>query len=92
MQSGFIRLNDEGTHHPRRNWFWHRDAGYEVTGLTGEQVAQVPQRLHLSAIQLDLTSAALVAAVVEPFDELPAALRFYWNPGYNPRMSGLYAV
>jgi NAD(P)-dependent dehydrogenase (short-subunit alcohol dehydrogenase family) len=52
------------------------DAGYEVTvtGLTGEQVAQVPQRLHLSAIQLDVTSAASVAAVVEPFDELAALI------------------
>jgi NAD(P)-dependent dehydrogenase (short-subunit alcohol dehydrogenase family) len=52
------------------------DAGYEVTvtGLTGAQVAQVPQRLHLSAVQLDVTSAASVAAVVEPFDELAALI------------------
>ena len=52
------------------------DAGYEVTvtGLTGEQVAQAPQRLHLSAVQLDVTSAASVEAVVEPFDELAALI------------------
>jgi NAD(P)-dependent dehydrogenase (short-subunit alcohol dehydrogenase family) len=52
------------------------DAGYEVTvtGLTGEQVAQAPQRLHLSAVQLDVTLAASVAAVVEPFDELAALI------------------
>jgi NAD(P)-dependent dehydrogenase (short-subunit alcohol dehydrogenase family) len=52
------------------------DAGYEVTvtGLTCEQVAQAPQRLHLSAVQLDVTSAASVAAVVEPFDELAALI------------------
>jgi NAD(P)-dependent dehydrogenase (short-subunit alcohol dehydrogenase family) len=52
------------------------DAGYEVTvtGLTGEQVARVPQRQHLSAVQLDVTSAASVAAVVEPFDELAALI------------------
>ncbi len=52
------------------------DAGYEVTvtGLTDEQVAQVPQRQHLSAVKLDVTSAASVAAVVEPFDELSALI------------------
>jgi NAD(P)-dependent dehydrogenase (short-subunit alcohol dehydrogenase family) len=52
------------------------DAGYEVTvtGLTGEQVARVPQRQHLSAVKLDVTSAASVAAVVEPFDELAALI------------------
>jgi NAD(P)-dependent dehydrogenase (short-subunit alcohol dehydrogenase family) len=52
------------------------DAGYEVTvtGLTDEQVAQVPQRRHLSAVKLDVTSAASVAAVVEPFDELSALI------------------
>ena len=52
------------------------DAGYEVTvtGLSGEQVAQAPQRLHLSAVQLDVTLAASVAAVVEPFDELAALI------------------
>lgn len=52
------------------------DAGYEVTvtGLTDEQVAQVPQRQHLSAVKLDVTSAASVAGVVEPFDELSALI------------------
>jgi NAD(P)-dependent dehydrogenase (short-subunit alcohol dehydrogenase family) len=52
------------------------DAGYEVTvtGLTGEQVARVPQRQHLSAVKLDVTSAASVAAVVEPFNELAALI------------------
>lgn len=52
------------------------DAGYEVrvTGLTGEQVAAVPQREHLSAVILDVTSAASVAAVLEPFDELAALI------------------
>jgi NAD(P)-dependent dehydrogenase (short-subunit alcohol dehydrogenase family) len=52
------------------------DAGYEVTvtGLTDKQVAQVPQRQHLSAAKLDVTSAASVAAVVEPFDELSALI------------------
>jgi NAD(P)-dependent dehydrogenase (short-subunit alcohol dehydrogenase family) len=52
------------------------EAGYEVTvtGLTDEQVAQVPQRQHLSAVKLDVTSAASVAAVVGPFDELSALI------------------
>jgi NAD(P)-dependent dehydrogenase (short-subunit alcohol dehydrogenase family) len=52
------------------------DAGYEVTvtGLTDEQVALVPRRQHLSAVKLDVTSAASVAAVVEPFDELSALI------------------
>jgi NAD(P)-dependent dehydrogenase (short-subunit alcohol dehydrogenase family) len=52
------------------------DAGYEVTvtGLTDEQVSQAPPRLHLSAVKLDVTSAASVAAVVEPFDELSALI------------------
>ena len=52
------------------------DAGYEVTvtGLTDEQVAQVPRGQHLSAVKLDVTSAASVAAVVEPFDELSALI------------------
>jgi NAD(P)-dependent dehydrogenase (short-subunit alcohol dehydrogenase family) len=45
-----------------------------VTGLTDEQVAQVPQRQHLSAVKLDVTSAASVAAVVGPFDELSALI------------------
>ena len=52
------------------------DAGYEVTvtGLTDDQVAQVPQRQHLSAVKLDVTSAASVAAAIEPFDELSALI------------------
>ncbi len=52
------------------------DAGYEVTvtGLTDEQVTQVPQRQHLSAVKLDVTSAASVAAVVEPLDGLSALI------------------
>ena len=52
------------------------DAGYEVTvtGLTDQQVAQVPQRQHLSAVKLDVTSAASVAAVVEPLDGLSALI------------------
>jgi NAD(P)-dependent dehydrogenase (short-subunit alcohol dehydrogenase family) len=52
------------------------EAGYQVTvtGLTDEQVAQVPQRQHLSAVKLDVTSAASVAAVVEPFDELSSLI------------------
>jgi NAD(P)-dependent dehydrogenase (short-subunit alcohol dehydrogenase family) len=52
------------------------DAGYEVTvtGLTDEQVALVPRRQHLSAVKLDVTSAASVAAVLEPFDELSALI------------------
>jgi NAD(P)-dependent dehydrogenase (short-subunit alcohol dehydrogenase family) len=52
------------------------DAGYEVTvtGLTDEQVAQIPQRQHLSAVKLDVTSAASVAAVVGRFDELSALI------------------
>jgi NAD(P)-dependent dehydrogenase (short-subunit alcohol dehydrogenase family) len=51
-------------------------AGYEVTvtGFSGEHVARVPRRQHLSAVQLDVTSAASVAAVVEPFDELAALI------------------
>src|ERR1700744_1102521 len=52
------------------------EAGYEVTvtGLTDEEVAQVPQRQHLSAVKLDVTSAASVAAVVERFDEVSALI------------------
>jgi NAD(P)-dependent dehydrogenase (short-subunit alcohol dehydrogenase family) len=52
------------------------DAGYEVTvtGLTGEEVARVPQRQHLTAVQLDVTSAASVAGVVDAFDELSALI------------------
>jgi NAD(P)-dependent dehydrogenase (short-subunit alcohol dehydrogenase family) len=52
------------------------DAGYDVTvtGLTDEQVAAVPQRQHLSAVKLDVTSAASVEAVLAPFDELAALI------------------
>ena len=52
------------------------DAGYEVTatGLTDEQVAAVPQRQHLSAVKLDVTSAESVAAVLAPFHELAALI------------------
>jgi NAD(P)-dependent dehydrogenase (short-subunit alcohol dehydrogenase family) len=50
------------------------DAGYEVTasGLTDAQVAAVPQRKHLSAVKLDVTSEESVAAVLAPFHELAA--------------------
>jgi NAD(P)-dependent dehydrogenase (short-subunit alcohol dehydrogenase family) len=52
------------------------EAGYDVTvtGLTDEQVAAVPQRPHLSAVKLDVTSDASVAAVLAPFDELAALI------------------
>jgi NAD(P)-dependent dehydrogenase (short-subunit alcohol dehydrogenase family) len=52
------------------------DAGYEVTatGLTDAQVAAVPQRQHLTAVQLDVTCAESVAAVLAPFHELAALI------------------
>lgn len=52
------------------------DAGYEVTatGLTDEQVAAIPQRQHLSAVKLDVTSTASVAALLNPFDQLAALI------------------
>jgi NAD(P)-dependent dehydrogenase (short-subunit alcohol dehydrogenase family) len=52
------------------------EAGYDVTvtGLTDEQVAAVPQHPHLSAVKLDVTSAASVAAVLDPFEELAALI------------------
>ena len=52
------------------------EAGYEVTvtGLTDEQVAAVPQHTHLSAVKLDVTSDASVAAVLATFDELAALI------------------
>ena len=52
------------------------DAGYEVTvtGLTDEQVGAVPRRQHLSAVKLDVTNAASVAAALAPFDELSALI------------------
>ena len=52
------------------------EAGYDVTvtGLTDEQVAAVPQHPHMSAVKLDVTSEASVAAVLAPFDELAALI------------------
>src|SRR5580704_434880 len=52
------------------------EAGYDVTvtGLTDEQVAAVPEHPHLSAVKLDVTSEASVAAVLAPFDELAALI------------------
>ena len=52
------------------------DAGYEVTatGLTDAQVAAVPQKQHLSAVKLDVTSEESVAAVLAPFHELAALI------------------
>ena len=49
-------------------------AGYEVTvtGLTEEQVAAAPQRKNLRAVGLDVTDAASVDAVLQPFDQLSA--------------------
>ena len=50
------------------------EAGYQVTvtGLTEEQVASAPG--HLSAVRLDVTSDASVAAVLAPFDQLAALI------------------
>jgi NAD(P)-dependent dehydrogenase (short-subunit alcohol dehydrogenase family) len=52
------------------------EAGYDVTvtGLTDEQVAAVPQHPRFSAVKLDVTSDASVAAVLAPFDELAALI------------------
>jgi NAD(P)-dependent dehydrogenase (short-subunit alcohol dehydrogenase family) len=52
------------------------EAGYDVTvtGLTDEQVAAVPQHPNLSAVKLDVTSEASVAAALAPFDELAALI------------------
>jgi NAD(P)-dependent dehydrogenase (short-subunit alcohol dehydrogenase family) len=52
------------------------DAGYHVTvtGLTDEQVAAVHANQHLTVVKLDVTSAASVAAVLAPFDELAALI------------------
>jgi NAD(P)-dependent dehydrogenase (short-subunit alcohol dehydrogenase family) len=51
-------------------------AGYEVTatGLTDEQVAALPERPHISAVRLDVTSAESVASVLAPFEELAALI------------------
>jgi NAD(P)-dependent dehydrogenase (short-subunit alcohol dehydrogenase family) len=50
------------------------EAGYAVTatGLTEQEVAAVPPRENLSAVVLDVTSAASVAAVLTHFDALAA--------------------
>jgi len=52
------------------------EAGYHVTvtGVTDEQVAAVATGPQLAAVKLDVTSAASVAAVLEPFDELSALI------------------
>ena len=52
------------------------EAGYHVTvtGVTDEQVAAVAMGPQLAAVKLDVTSAASVAAVLEPFDELSALI------------------
>jgi NAD(P)-dependent dehydrogenase (short-subunit alcohol dehydrogenase family) len=50
------------------------DAGYHVTvtGLTTEEVAAVPAREDLRAVQLDVTDASGVAALLDRFDRLDA--------------------
>jgi NAD(P)-dependent dehydrogenase (short-subunit alcohol dehydrogenase family) len=50
------------------------DAGYDVTvtGLTHEQVAAVPARERLAAVELDVTNQDSVEAVLAPFQELSA--------------------
>ena len=50
--------------------------GYDVTvtGLTDEQVALIPQREGLAAVKLDVTSAASVAELLAPFNELAALI------------------
>jgi NAD(P)-dependent dehydrogenase (short-subunit alcohol dehydrogenase family) len=52
------------------------EAGYEVTvtGISEEQVAAIPQRKNLAAVKLDVTDAASVEAVLQPFDELSALI------------------
>ena len=52
------------------------DAGYAVTvtGLTDEQVAGVATKQNLSAVKLDVTSAASVEAGLAPFEELAALI------------------
>ena len=52
------------------------DDGYDVTvtGLTDEQVSRVPPREGLAAVKLDVTSAASVAEVLAPFNELAALI------------------
>jgi NAD(P)-dependent dehydrogenase (short-subunit alcohol dehydrogenase family) len=52
------------------------EAGYHVTvtGITDEQVAAVATSERLSAVKLDVTSAASVAAVLAPYDQLAALI------------------
>lgn len=52
------------------------EAGYDVTvtGVTDEEVAQVPKISQLSAIKLDVTSADSVAMALEPLDLLAALI------------------
>jgi NAD(P)-dependent dehydrogenase (short-subunit alcohol dehydrogenase family) len=52
------------------------EAGYHVTvtGITDEQVAAVATSERLSAVKLDVTSAASVAAVLAPYDRLAALI------------------
>jgi NAD(P)-dependent dehydrogenase (short-subunit alcohol dehydrogenase family) len=52
------------------------EAGYHVTvtGVTDEQVAAVATGPPLAAVKLDVTSAASVAAVLAPFDDLAALI------------------
>jgi NAD(P)-dependent dehydrogenase (short-subunit alcohol dehydrogenase family) len=52
------------------------EAGYHVTvtGVTDQQVAAVAPGPQLAAVKLDVTSAASVAAVLAPFDELTALI------------------
>jgi NAD(P)-dependent dehydrogenase (short-subunit alcohol dehydrogenase family) len=52
------------------------EAGYHVTvtGLTDQQVAAVATGPQLTAVKLDVTSAASVAAVLAPFDGLAALI------------------
>jgi NAD(P)-dependent dehydrogenase (short-subunit alcohol dehydrogenase family) len=52
------------------------EAGYHVTvtGITDEQVAAVAASERLSAVKLDVTSAASVAAVLAPYDRLAALI------------------
>src|SRR5476651_406928 len=49
-------------------------AGYAVTvtGLTADEAANVPKRDHLSAVKLDVTSDAEVAACIGKFKQLDA--------------------
>jgi len=51
-------------------------AGYAVTvtGLTAEEIATVPARDHLVAVQLDVTSDAEVAACIRKFKQLDALI------------------